>query len=145
MNIAIYIVIAVLVGGYVWHCEKGKREHAVFVSNVERLGKEAKAAAELKAAADLKAKEKADAEAKRLHADNTALAQRLRDARARSGVLPPAAPTAKRPDLITFDRAELERAIQFLDAGVWGIAKEGDEARIDLDVAKRWAQETLKP
>lgn len=139
----IYGVVALAlvsaVGGYIWHCESVKTEYAVFKSNVELLGEKAQADADATEAADRKRKETADAETQKLRTDNAALAKRLRDARSRGSFVPPAAPTSTSPDRATFDRAELERAIQQLDAGVSGLIAEGTEAVTSLNVARRWA------
>lgn len=121
--------------------EACQENHAAFVADVRARGEEQERRAAEQAAADRKAKERSDAEAKRLRADNDRLADRLRDERARSGYVPAAPAGARRPDLACFDRAELERALGQLDAGVSRIAREGDAARIDLDVARRWAAE----
>ena len=128
------------VGWYIYDCESTKTDYAVFKSNVELLGKKAKADAENLEAQDKLAKEKADAENKTLRSDNAALAKRLRDARSRSGRVPEASPTARRPDLITLDRAELRRTLEYLDERGSGIAEESDQGRIDLNTAKTWAQ-----
>lgn len=138
------IVIAAIiaaVGGYVWHCESVKTEYAVFKSNVELLGKKAEADRIKREAEDKRAKENADAEHAKTVADLGAVTKRLRDARASRGFLPSPAPAAKRPDILTFNRGELDAALRRLDDGVSGLVAEGDSARIDLDTAKNWAKE----
>ena len=146
MNIRDIIILVLIAGAgiYVWVCEGAKERHAVFVAKVEVEGKAAKQAADKREKDDKKAKEKADAERKNLLADNKRLAAELRDARAARSFVPPAPTGASRPHLAAFDRAELERAVQRLDGGVSGLIATGDEARIDLDNAKRWAATTLK-
>lgn len=70
-----------------------------------------------------------------LAADN----QRLRNARSRTSNLPASPDGAKRPDRITFDRAELDAAIGRLDAGVSRLVEQGDSDRLSLNQAKGWA------
>ena len=134
-------ILLALVGGYVWHCEAQKREYSVFLNETRRQGKEAKASADKKIAAYQAAKEKSDAENKALRAGNAALDLKLRGERAARGYLPPATPGAQRPDRASFDRAELGGALRRLDERVSGLIGEGDASRIDLDTARRWAQE----
>lgn len=118
-----------------------KREHALFVKTTKQIGEAAQRAAAKRIEADKKAKGKADEENRKTIAGLRADNKRLRDERARSGYVPPAAPGARRPDLATFDRAELERALQFLDAGVQEIVGEGDESRVNLDTGKHWIKD----
>jgi hypothetical protein len=121
-----------------------RAEYASFVADVKAKGEAAQKAAKAQETADKRRKERADAEAKRLRADNATLAASLRDARSRGGYLPRPATGSASPDRITFKRAELERAIERLDAGVSGIAAAGDDARIGLDAVRAWAQESFK-
>lgn len=94
-----------------------------------------------KTIADEKRKEESDVENVRLRAALDAATRRLRDARASSSFVPPAAPNAPSPADATFQRAELERALRTLDSGIQELVDEGSKAVIDLDTAKRWAQE----
>lgn len=144
LQLVIFALVASAIGLYIWHCEKTKLDHAVFRSEVERAGKEAKAEADKREADDKKAKEKADEENKRMSDNVAALNLKLRNERAARSYVPAAAPGARRPDVAPFDRAELERAIQRLDGGVSGLIAEGDQARVGLDTARKWAQDTLK-
>lgn len=117
-----------------------KAEHKAFVAQTAAAGKVAEAinTARIKEGKDKK--EKADEKNTRdlaaLRADN----KRLRDERASSNYLPAVRPGARSPETITFDRADLERAIQQLATGVSELLDKGDEARVNLDTAKRWAQ-----
>lgn len=123
--------------------DAAKAEFAAFVAQTKAIGEAAEKAAKLKEAADLKRKEDADAQLTRSRRDLAALGdayRSLRDARARTGFLPPAAPGAADPGRACIDRAELERTLGEIDAVGAGIAQEGDQARIGLDSAKRWAQ-----
>lgn len=116
-----------------------KQEFAAFQADVKAKGDAAiKKAKRIETENNAK-KERIDRENKRLRADNVRIAGELRDARSRSRFVPEAAPGARNPERATFDRAELESAIQRLDAGISGIVAEGDAARIDLDAARKWA------
>lgn len=86
-------------------------------------------------------KGKADADNLRLRGDLAVLTKRLRDARASSNLVPAAASCPDRPASACFQRADLERALQRLDAGVSDLLGEGDRAIVDLETAKKWAQE----
>ena len=85
-------------------------------------------------------KEKSDAENARATASLRATIRKLRDERASSSFVPPAASAPASPDRAAFDRAELERALRELDSGVQGLVDEGSQAVVDLDTAKGWAQ-----
>lgn len=116
-----------------------KAEHRAFVADVRAKGEIALAAAKAQAKRDKDRQEKANEANQRdiavLRADN----KRLRDQRAGSSYVPPAASGASRPDLACFDRGELEQAIRRFDARVSGIVEQGDESRVNLDTAKQWA------
>lgn len=116
-----------------------KQEFAAFQADVKAKGDAAiKEAKRIETENNAK-KERIDRENKRLRADNVRISGELRDARSRGRFVPEAAPGARNPERATFDRAELESAIQRLDAGISGIVAEGDAARIDLDAARKWA------
>lgn len=117
-----------------------KQEFAGFQAQVKALGDVAEAKAKATELADKAKKEKIDRENIRLRSGNADLARSLRDARAGSGYVPAAAPGARNPATACFDRPELERAVQQLDAGVSGVVEKGDQARIDLDAAREWAK-----
>ena len=71
----------------------------------------------------------------KLRADN----KRLRSARASSSFVPATTTGASRPDLACFGRPELESALRTLDTEIQGLIEIGDEATVNLDMAKRWA------
>lgn len=122
--------------------ESCQNEYATFKAEVKALGEAAIRAAKQRELDDQKRKEQADAENAKTRRDMAGVYdayKRLRDQRAAGGFLPPAASGSSRPDRACFERAELERTLGTIDAGGAGIAKEGDEARIDLDTAKRWS------
>jgi len=118
--------------------ESCKAEHKSFVSEVERLGNEAKVKADLTNKQNLKLKEQADEDLRKLRIDNAEF-KRLRDSNPPSRRLPGPEADSKRPDLSCFDRPELERAYGELVKELRGIADEGTEATIGLNTAKRWA------
>ena len=120
-----------------------RAEYAGFVAQTKAIGEAAEKAAKLKEAEDKKRKETVDADLNRARRDLAGLAdayRSLREQRARSGFLPAAAPGAGSVTRACFDRAELERTLGEIDAVGSGIAQEGDQARIGLDAAKRWAR-----
>ena len=117
--------------------ESCKAEHKAFVSEVERLGNEAKAKAKLIESQNQLKKEKADAELSKLRSDNAEF-KRLRDSASERG-LPQAPADSRDPELACFDRPTLESAYGTLVKGLRGIADEGTEATIGLDAVKRWA------
>ena len=86
-----------------------------------------------------KAKAKADADKKKLVADNAALNKRLRDERASTNYVPQPTAGTTSPTTARFNRAELERALQSHIGAVTGLLEEGDGARIDLNTAREWA------
>ena len=123
--------------------DKLRIEFNTFVSKTEELGKAAEVKAKQIEAADKLRKEKADAENFRTITELRDSVARLRRARSGGSYLAPASATAKSPDTITFDRAELERAIRQTDERIQELISEGDEARINLDNAIRWAAENF--
>ena len=145
IDLIIFGVIALGVLGYVLHCEHVKKDRAQFIAKLEAQAKVQEAKNKEREKADRIAKEKTDAEAKKLRADNAVLSRRLRDERARAGFVPPATAGARHPDRAAFDRAELERALQRLDDGVSAVVAEGDQARIGLDAARAWSNTALRP
>lgn len=118
-----------------------KAEYAEYRTNVAKAAQAAAEAALQKTIADEKRKEEADAENLRLHADLDAAARKLRDARRNSSFVPPAPSCPERPASACFDRAILERALRDLDSEVQGLVDEGDRAIVDLETAKKWAQQ----
>jgi len=131
-----------------------KGRYEAFTTDVKVKGEAAAIRAKEQAVADQKAKEKADEYAKLLYANLAVAERKLRDAGARArtdssrSILPATQAAAKRPDRITFDRAELDRALRayFGEEGalfedVAGLVIEGEKGRVELDNARRWAQE----
>ena len=135
---AIVLVLGIALKVQSSRLESCKAEHKAFVSEVERLGNEAKVKAEFTNKQNIKLKEKADAELNKLRADNAKF-KRLRDEYTRERRLPEAPANSRNTALSCFDRPELERAYGELVKELRGIADEGTEATIGLDSVKRWA------
>jgi len=137
------LCVALCAGAWLHGCQHGKAgERAAFEqfkAQAAEQGRAAQQRADEQAAADKLKKEQADEQNRRdldrLRAD----ADRLRDDRARAGYVPAAPASARDPETACFDRPELERAIANLDAGLSNLAGQGDEARVNLDAARRWA------
>ena len=109
-----------------------------FVTTTRVAGEAAAKESVATALADAKLKETSDHEYKItldvLRADNL----RLRNARSGGSIVPAAPASTRRPDLACFDRPELERALQQLDAEVSGLLDEGDTSAIGLNAARVW-------
>jgi hypothetical protein len=130
--------LALLVRTHQFHAVE--KEYETFQITTKVLGEQAEKKRIDTEAKDLLRKKQADEEIKTLMANLATSNRRMRDARASSGYLPKASPTTERPDRITLDRAELERAIGQLDKGLQGITEQGDSFRLKLDTAIKWAQ-----
>ncbi len=129
--------------GFGWvqgaHREQIKAER--FEAATTALGQAAKRHAAEITKADKLRKEKADAENKRTITSLRADVKRLRDERTRGGGLSAPAPSAESPDRICFDPAKLSGALRKFDEGILGLVEGCSEAVINLDTAKKWAQE----
>ena len=138
-----YALIAAAIYGFGWlqgaHGEQIKA--AKFEAATEAFSVAAKQHAEQVAKADKLRKEKADAENKRTITNLRADVKRLRDNRASGGGLSAPATSAESPERICFDPAKFGAALRALDEGILGIVETGSEAVINLDTAKKWAQE----
>jgi hypothetical protein len=95
-----------------------------------------------KAEGDAKLKKEKDDEAKRKLAAADARYKRLLDSSGRIS-LPTPEPSGS-PDLACFDRTQFLGAINGFLAEVAGLAHEGDQKAIGLDIARQWAQELLR-
>jgi len=132
-------------GGGAWHIQglrldTVKAEYKGFVTKVDAAGQAAKVQAERITAADKLNKEKADNEHKIAIDQLTADIERLRNARASRGYVPPAPAGSGRPDLACFDRGSIEQALRQFDAEVNGLIAEGDENTLALKIARTWAK-----
>ena len=140
----IYALIAAAVFGFGWlqgaHREQLKA--AKFEAATMALGEAARQRTEHIAAADKLRKEHADAENNRTITSLRADVKRLRDERARGNYVPAAPAGSRSPEIACFDRVELERAIQQLDARVSTMVARCDEGTVNLNTAKRWTQST---
>lgn len=141
-RVGIYALLIGLVTGYVKGCTDEKVRSASFEGAVAAIGEQQEKMARTIGAANKKRKGDSDAENLKLRTDYNLLSVKLRASRARSSIVPPAAPGASRPAVAAFDRAELERALRDFEAEVTGLVEEGDRARIDLDTVKRWASDS---
>ena len=135
------LVAASMGFGYVKGAQHEALKAAKFEAATEALSVAAKQHAEQVAKADKLRKEKADAENKRTINNLRADVKRLRDERTRGGGLSSPAASADSPDRICFDPAKLSGALRKFDEGVLGLVEGCSEAVINLDTAKRWAQE----
>ena len=135
---AIILIFGTLLKVQSSRLETCKAEHKAFVSEVERLGLEAKEKVKQQEVKDKLKKEVADAELKKLRADNAEF-KRLRDGSGERR-LPQAPADSRNPELSCFDRTTLESAYGELVKGLRIIADEGTEATLILDTVKRWAQ-----
>lgn len=144
--LAIALVAAAAFGAAKMHAWDQNRYDALrgqfekFKDQAEALGLQAKKDAKAKEASDKERKANADKENAAALAALAGTVRRLRAQRAHSNIVPAAPATAARPELATFDRAELERALRVFTSEVQGIADEGSAATVNLDSAKRWAQ-----
>ena len=120
--------------------ESCKQGFEAFKATVKAQGELAATAAKKANLDHQKAMEDANAKSTKLLADNASLGKRLRLARASSGYVPPAPANSPSPDRACFDRAELERAIGDLDAGLQGIVGQGDAFALKLSTAQEWAK-----
>lgn len=116
-----------------------------FKAQVAAMGEIAQQRAATQAALDRQRKEKADADraAAKVKIDGLYAAySSLRDTRAGSGggILPSPGPATADPARADFDRRALDRALSGFDRSVTDLLRTGDEAIVDLDAAKLWAQ-----
>ena len=110
-----------------------------FRADTERLGVAAQERTASRELAYKLNKERADEESARSLAALRADRDRLRRARPSGDFVPRTAAIAGSPDRACFDRPELERAIREFDTEVAGLIGQGDETRLKLDSAIRWA------
>ena len=139
-QIIVYGAVIMAVVGFVWNCERVKKDRDQIIARLEVQAAENERRIKVIVAQAKKDKEKADNENKVSRSRISSLSNQLRDARRATSYLPPAAPGSPSPATIAFDRAALDAAIRRLDAGIQGLIDEGDAAIADLDTAKRWAQ-----
>jgi hypothetical protein len=140
--VTLALACAALFGyGYVKGHHSAELDFERYKGGVESLAKQAEARTATRIQSDKLNKETADADhtkaIARLAADN----RRLLNARANSNILPASTAPAGSVEAgsIKFNREQLERAIQQLDAGVSGLIEKGDEARLSLNIARQWA------
>lgn len=121
-----------------------KADHAAFVAMVKLDGERAEKLAKERELADKKKKETADADLNRARSDLAGVVDAYRSLREQRSAgfrgLPSTPASSNGPARTCFDSAEFQRTMERLDGGGAAIAQEGDQARIGLDAAKRWAQ-----
>jgi hypothetical protein len=137
---AIAGAVALGAGGYYLHCQHVKKDHEQFVAQLKADAEAQRRGIEAKIARDRALKEDTDAKLQVAVTDLRAARQRLRDDRARASSVPPAPTASGSPHLACFDRAELGRAVDNLEAGVEDLVGEGAEAALILDAARGWAR-----
>ncbi len=113
-----------------------------FVAETKRLGEVAQREAQAEMLQNKMWKELNDAKTSADIAALRAERDRLRRDRKDPGrsVVPAAPAGARDPATACFDRPQLESAVRAFEAGVERLIDAGDEARVNLDGAKRWAQ-----
>lgn len=150
---ALVLAASIFGAGVYWHHKTYYvpmvAEYNQFKGGVEAVGREAFKRAERQTAEDQRSKQRADSENAKSRRDLDALYDaygRLRDQRANSGggFLPSAPAGSGSPDVATVDREAVDRALSTFDRGVTGLLKEGDQAIVDLNTAKRHAQDTRR-
>lgn len=134
------VAIVTAIGAYVWDCEREKEQFAVYKAEVKVLGEEAEKKAKAQEARDKVRKEKTDADHQATVARLNRDLKRMRDAHARSSLVPAATATSSRADLACFDRADFAGALRDYETAVEGLIGEGAAATIDLNAAKEWAR-----
>ena len=120
--------------------EAVKQEYATFKAEVKVLGEAAQKVADAQKAADKLKKEKADAYSKKEIAGLADTVKRLHDERARSSLLPAPSSSSRSPEIASFDRTQLDGALSSFVEGAANLVTEGNQAVVDLNAAKLWAQ-----
>lgn len=133
-------VLALGAGGYILHCEAVKKDRSQIIASLEAQAKEQEKRNNARIAQDRKAKETADEAANRSLAQLQRTIVRLRNDRERAPSVPAAPAGSSKPELACFARADLDRAVGNLEAGVEGLVAEGAEAAVGLNTAREWAK-----
>lgn len=134
------LIAAACAACYIKGCSDEKERFDSYKQVVKAVGEAQEARTRERIAADkLRKKETDDAHQIALAAVRRDRERLRRDLAGRS-FLPPATPAAGSPARITFDRAELDRALGEFARGAAEIAGEGDEAREGLNAGRRWAR-----
>jgi len=118
--------------------ESCKAEHQRFVSEVERLGKEAQEKVKKQEAQDKLKKEKADAELKKLRSINADLSKRVRDSSNRSFLSSGETPT-RIPESACLNAGAVDEALRKFARGAAELIVEGQDAVDSLNNARAWA------
>lgn len=133
-RLALYVALAAaLLGtGYIKGCTDERVHYTQFKAEVVAAGKAQEQRARAQAALDKADKERRDAKYKRSLAGLERELDRVRRS-ARSGVLPAPSPQARDTSTITFDRAELDRALRDFTGEAAELVGEGAAAQAGLD------------
>jgi hypothetical protein len=118
-----------------------KAEYAGFVAQTKAIGEIQEAKTKLENDRLIKIAKDANNENSIAHTKLADVAKRLRDRDSRRGLVPPATPGSKRPDLACSDRAELDSALRDFAGEAREGAIEGTAATVDLNTGKEWAKE----
>jgi len=119
--------------------EACKAEHQAFVSETERLGKEAQLKVKQVEQENKLKKEKADESLRKLRIANDDLTKRVRE-NTRGNFVSSGETSTGKPDLACFQTEALDESIRNFASGVSGIIEQGQSAVTDLNVSKEWAQ-----
>lgn len=138
------IVIALIAGSGAWHVQKLRidkinSDHELKIQKIKNIGEIVQAKSNQITVNQEKAKEVADVDYKEDFARLNAELKRLRNERSRTSYTPPAPANSRSPELTCFNRAELESAFQFLDAGLQDLIAEGDTYKSRLVSGMKWA------
>ena len=114
-------------------------EYTTFKADVKAMGELAQKVADAQKAVDKSKKEKADANNAKTVAALADTIKRLRDERTSSSLLPPASPDSRNPEVVSFDRTQLDGALSGFVEGAANLIVEGSKAVVDLNTAKQWA------
>lgn len=133
------IVSAAYIGGCVRGSQTANEKYLRFKADVEAVGKASQRDADIKAAKD---KEKAHASDLSYAKALTVLGadiERLHKRTSTNSLPAPPADTKCPEGWACFDRAIIQSALQRLDEELSGIAEEGDQVRLRLEYAIKWA------
>jgi len=134
------LVVAVWGHGWLKGAGHEQAKFAAFEAEVAAEGRAAQKLAADRIAREIARKDASDASYQKALTLAGNDLKRLRDARPIGDILPAAPASSGSPDRACFDRTELERALRSLDAGVSGLAQEGDQIALRLKLAVEWAR-----
>lgn len=137
----IVVVVLLFPAGFVVGCMHEEERFEEHLAADKAIGEAQAAKTAAIKDADRKRKELADEENEHDLAVLRGTIARLRADRADRSIVPAAPAASKCPDgQACFDRAELQRALERYRDAVRGLADESSEVAVQLDTARRWAQ-----